>query len=225
MIIVVYVFPVAPQFFDNAARFIASYNQHPPGIEHRLIVVSNGGAPTLEMRALLDQADHPVEIFEHSNAGYDIGAFQAVARHSPADMAVFFGSSAYVRGPHWLKRMAVAFERRGKDALYGCTANCGDARVNVFPHIRTTGFWMAPLMLNMYPLKVTTPEQRYPAEHGPACITEWFRNNGHRAFMVTWEQEVEWPHWDGIPNGFHRGDQSALLCGDRLTCPPYYATA
>lgn len=222
-IIVVYVFPVAPHYFDNAVRFVMTYNQHPPGIEHRLIIASNGGPPTDEMKAVIGLLNHPgPEVFIHDNTGYDIGAEQAAARTFPCDMMVFFGASGYLRGPNWLKRMADAFERHGPTALYGTTANNGDMGVGVYPHIRTTGYFLAPLMFNMYPLKVTRPEHRYPAEHGPNCLTEWFRKSGHKALMVTWHHEYEWPFWASIYNGFQHGDQSELLCGDRMTDPPFY---
>lgn len=221
--IAVYVFPVyGGHHFENAARFVASYNLNPPGSNHRLVIVSNGGPPSIEMRCLLDALGHPYEVYIHDNSGYDIGAFQAAARAYPCEMMVFFGTTAYLRRPNWLARMEEAFAKHGNACLYGSTANQGDARVNVYPHIRTTGFWLSPAIMNMHPLRVTSPEQRYPFEHGPQCLTQWCRDMGYRAFMVTWDAEVEFPMWDAIPNGFHQGDQSALIVGDRLTCPPYY---
>jgi hypothetical protein len=222
-IVVVYVFPVfGGTYEENACRFIATYNQNPAGMDHRLIVVSNGGPPTIEMRSLFEACNHPVEWLEHDNRGWDMSAFQEAARVFPCEMMLFLGNSAYLRRPQWLSRMAEAFVKHGNGAIYGSTANCGDPRVNVFPHIRTTGFWMAPMIMNMYPLKVTRPEQRYPAEHGPNCLTEWAKSQGYPAFMVTWDAEAEWPHWDGMPGGFHRDQQQGILVGDRLTAPPYY---
>lgn len=224
-ITVVYVFPtVGGGYFDSACRFVNSYNANPPGAEHRLIVVSNGGPPSFEMRCVIDQLNHPVEIFTHDNSGYDIGAYEAVARAFPCQMMVFLGNTTYFKGAGWLARMAEAFQRHGESSLYGVMGNNGDMRVNVQPHIRTTGFWLAPMMLNMYPLRVTQPGQRYAFEHGPLCLTSWFRSHGHKVLVVTWTGEYEWPAWDGIPNGFHQGDQSALLCGDRISEPPFYHT-
>lgn len=225
-VICVYVFPTAPgPHFDNALRFVTSYNLNPAGLNHRLIVVSNGGPPTLDMRSLIEALPQAAEVFVHDNSGYDIGAFQAAAKAYPCDIMVFFGTTAYLRGPGWLNRMVEAFERRGHAALYGCTANQGDQRFGVFPHIRTTGFWLSPAIMNMYPLRVTDPSHRYPAEHGPNCLTEWCRAQGYGAWMVTWDGEYQFPHWDSIPNGFHQGDQSNLIVGDRLTAPPYYPYA
>ena len=222
-VICVYVFPtVAGPHFENAVRFITSYNMNPAGAEHRLVIVSNGGPPTLDMRSLISTLPREPEVFIHDNSGYDIGAFQAAARSYPCDMMVFFGTTAYLRGPGWLKRMVEAFERRGQAGLYGSTANQGNEAAHVFPHIRTTGFWLSPAIMNMYPLRVTDPSHRYPAEHGQNSITQWCRAQGYRAWMVTWDAEYEWPNWDSIPGGFHRDKQEGLIVGDRLTCAPYY---
>lgn len=224
-ITVVYCFPHAPKYFDDACRFLQSYNDNPANEGHRLVIVSNGGPPTFEMQGLIQQFAHPnPEIFVHDNSGFDIGGHQAAAKNFPCDMMVFFGSSAYLRGPGWLKRMRESFERFGPANLYGSMGNDGDSRCGVVPHVRTTGFWMAPLMMNMYPLRVTRPEQRYPAEHGPESLSQWFRDTGHKVIVATWHGDYEWP-WDAIPNGFHQGDQSALLTGDRVSCPPYYPYA
>jgi hypothetical protein len=136
-------------------------------------------------------------------------------------MMVFFGTTAYLRGPNWLARMVQAYNRRGPAALYGSTGNCGDAREGCFPHIRTTGLWCAPILVNMHPLRVTNPAQRYPYEHGPACLTQWARDKGYSAFVCDWHNEYEWPAWDAIPNGFHQGNQSGVIVGDRLCRVPY----
>jgi hypothetical protein len=117
--------------------------------------------------------------------------------------------------------MAGAFQKHG-NALYGSMGNAGDASVKVFPHIRTTGFWLSPTLFNAYPTVINKPEQRYPFEHGPNCLTEWVKSQGLKALIATWSGEYETGQWDSIPNGFHRGDQSALLTGDRVTDPPYY---
>lgn len=221
-ICVVYVLPVfGGSYLDNAERFIATYNLHPPGIAHRLIVVSNGGPPNIEMKSLFAACDQEPEWYEHDNSGYDIGAFQAVAKAVPCDLMGFFGNTAYLRGEGWLRRVAEAFARHGPQHLYGSMGNDGDNRVNVYPHIRTTGFFCAPIMMNLHPLRVTRPEHRYPFEHGPLCLTQWFRNAGHKALIVTWTGEHEWP-WDAIPGGFHQGDQHALISGDKNSAPPYY---
>ena len=221
---VVYIYPAhsGDGYVNFAYRYLATYFQCPAGIDHSNIVVCNGGI-TDQVPDILKTLPN-CTLFQHDNSGYDCGAFQAVARGSSADMMVFMGVSTWIKGEGWLKRMAEAFEGHGRDHLYGVMGNQGVEAVGVFPHIRTTGFWMAPSMLNRYPHKVTEASQRYAFEHGPQCLTQWMRNHGFKAFVVGWNGEYEWPNWDSIPNGFHRGDQSSLLVGDRLSDPPYYPT-
>src|SRR5437899_6294779 len=175
------------------------------------------------MRALLDQLNHDYRVIQSDNRAYDISGFQDAAKSCPCEMMVFMGTTAYLRRPGWLNRMQDSFIRYGNAAIYVSTANQGDNLINVFPHIRTTGFWMSPVIMNMHPLRVTDPSHRYPYEHGPACLTQWCRDQGYKALMVTYEGVYEFPYWDSAPNGFHQGNQSALIVGDRLTAPPYFA--
>jgi hypothetical protein len=76
--------------------------------------------------------------------------------------------------------------------------------------------------MNGYPHRITQPDKRYEFEHGKTCFANWIKAMGLKAWIVTWDNEYLWADWDDIPNGFHRGNQSALLCGDRLSEPPYH---
>src|SRR5437899_6314166 len=144
-IICVYVFPVAAgRHYEDACRFVASYNANPALADHELVIVSNGGPPTIEMRALLDQLNHDYRVIQSDNRAYDISGFQDAAKSCPCWMMVFMGTTAYLRRPGWLNRMQDSFTRYGNAAIYGSTANQRDNRANVFPHIRTTRFWMSP---------------------------------------------------------------------------------
>lgn len=223
-IVVVYVYPVMGGNHDHlAARFVESYLAHLPQQPHRLVVVSNGGQPTSTMRALLSRVKY--EILMHDDTGWDIGAYRKAAKEIQGDLMVFLGGSTYLRGKRWLERMVESFQKHGP-ALYGVMGNQGDAKVKVAPHIRTTGWWMPPALLNQYPVQTTSDQKsRYGFEHGPHCLTSWIKSKGLKVFVVTWSGEYEWPNWDSIPNGFHQGNQSALLVGDRLTEPPYWPTS
>ena len=217
---IVYVFPAnaGELFAAYAWRFLQSYLAFPPGMEHGTTIVCNGASPSNDLYAIFKMMPN-VRFFEHDNSGYDIGAFQHVAREVPCDMMVFFGSSAYLQGGGWLVRMAVSYQRHGR-ALYGVMGNRGVGSTH--PHIRTTGFWMPPSLLNEYPIKITRPEQRYQFEHGENCLTTWVTAKGLQCWVVGWSGEYLWADWDNIPNGFHRGNQSDLLSGDRLTEAPFY---
>lgn len=219
---IVYVYAVAAgaQYFDYALRFLESYHAHPPRMVHDTVVVLNGGRATSEIQCLFSSLPG-LRFLEHDNSGYDIGGFQHAARECASDLAVFFGASTYFNGEGWLVRMATAFQRHG-NAQYGAMANRGDLPVKVWPHIRTTAFWMDPRLLRAYPRVVTRTEERYPFEHGPQCFTRWVEQQRLKSWVVTWGKELLWADWDSDPAGFHRGDQSALLAGDHICEPPHF---
>lgn len=220
---VVYVCPLysGPQYTAQAWRFINSYLLNPPGIEHNTTLVCNGCPATDDVMQLFKTMLPNCKLFEHDNSGFDIGAFQHVARSVPADMMVFFGSTAYVKGAGWLVRMAQAFLTK-PECQFGSMGNRGNMAYNVYPHIRTTGFWMRPDTLNKYPTIVTNPGQRYPFEHGKDCLTEFLRKRAVKSYVATWHGIYESVYWNDDPNGFHRGDQSSMLSGDRLTEAPFF---
>lgn len=203
-----------------ASRFAESYIKHPASYPHELVVVSNGGPPSIATRALFPTAMFMV----HDGSGKDIGAYQfASSCMADRDIIVFCGGSTYIRGSNWLGRIVHSYQKHG-EALYGVMANCGNLICDVWPHIRTTGFWTSPALFNKYPERVKTDVQRYPFEHSRNCLTQWLRDHGFNAFVVTWEKEYPPEQWHAIPDGFHSGSQSGLILGDRLTEPPYHPT-
>ena len=156
----------------------------------------------------------------HDNSGQDIGAFQLAARENPCDLMVFFGATAYLRGPNWLARMVQAWQKHG-DTLYGSTANSGAGHLQ--PHIRTTGFFLSTALFNAYPHQIRT-EDRYNFEHSVASITSWIKGRGLIPWLVYWDRELRERNWDDGPNGYHQNSQSNVIVGDRLTMPPFHPT-
>lgn len=219
-IVYIYAAAAGQKYEQYAFRFLQQYQQFPPGMEHDSIVVLNGSRANSETRCLFSSLPN-LTLLEHDNSGYDIGGFQLAARTFPCDLIVFFGASTFFYRPGWLLRMATAYQKHG-NALYGAMGNRGDDRVKVYPHIRTTAFWMNPQLMNGYPIVVRENSQRHPFEHGSNCFTGWVRNQGLKAWVVTWNNEYLWKDWDSNPNGFQRGNQSALLAGDHICEPPYY---
>ena len=221
MIAVVYVFPLNGSgiYLDLALKFIESYKRFPAGTEHQMVVVCNGSPVTDEVQCLFGEIPN-CAFLEHDNSGYDCGAFQRASREIPADMMVFFGATAYIKGAGWLARMDQAWKEYG-DTLYGAMGNRGNSYYSVQPHIRSTGFWISTALFNQYPHRVTTPDGRYPFEHGQFCLTNWIKSKRRIPYVVSWDGVYSEPLWDSIPNGYHNGNQSNLLCGDRLTKVPY----
>jgi len=220
---IVYIYPSALNGAtdDYVGRFLSSYVRNPTKVYHDSIVVLNGGKQSSELLCMFSCLKN-CRFFEHDDSGWDIGAFQAVAAaNAQYDVMVFLGTSAWIKGPSWLDRIVETFSHHG-DHLYGVMGNQGNGN-GVHPHIRTTGFWMRPGLLNEYPVRVNTPGQRYPFEHGQQCLTQFVWSRRKKAYVITWNGAYEYPNWDSIPNGFHRGNQSALIIGDRVSDPPYYA--
>lgn len=218
---IVYVYaPIAGGKYEAyACRFLDSYHKNPPGTDHETIVMLNGTSETSEINCLFSLPH--TRFIEHDNSGYDIGAFQHAARECAGDMIVFFGASTYFNRTGWLLRMRAAFTKHG-NAQYGAMGNRGNLSVKVWPHIRTTAFWMSPKLMNAYPKIIKRSEERHPFEHGPDCMTTWVQNQGLESWVITWEKELLWQDWDSDPNGFHSGTQRNLLAGDHISERPYY---
>jgi hypothetical protein len=206
-----------PKYEAYSKRFVESYFKNPPGSEHTTTIVCNCGQPTKETRALFDRLPN-VSYIDHDNSGWDIGAYQRASLQSNADMIVFFAISTYFRNPGWLTRMADTFVKYG-NAQYGAMGHVGDMKLKVFPHIRTTAFWMAPYLLNSYPTIITQQGrggQRYEFEHGPNCFTSWVTKQGLKNWVITWTKDFLWPEWSSDPNSYRRGNQSSLLAFDHV---------
>ena len=218
-VVMVYVYAGKP-YLNYAGRFLHSYHEHPPQIEHSTVVVVNNEKCSGEISALFSSLPG-LSLIQHDNSGHDIGAFQLAARTVPCDMMAFFGASTFFSRSGWLLRMAVAFVRHG-NAQYGAMGNRGNLNVKVWPHIRTTAFWMDPKLFNSYPHRIVSAGQRHPFEHGPECFTGWVKKQGLNSWVITWANEFLWDQWDSDSNGFHQGDQSNLLAGDHICERPYY---
>jgi hypothetical protein len=222
---IIYIYPNNGEggFHDKAVTFLETYHQHPPGMDHKTVIVCNGVPANDETRFLFASMPN-VEFLNHDNSGLDCGGYQAAARSVDADLLVFFGSTTYFKRAGWMLRMVQAYEKHG-DCLYGTMGNQGHQAVGVWPHVRTTAFWMSRNLFNRYPIQVTRNEQRYAFEHGVDGLTSWVLRQAKKVLVVTWEGEYSVQLCDGAPGGFHNGAQENLLVGDRLSCPPYYACA
>lgn len=216
-----YCFPRGDSHLANFWRFVNSYANNPPGGDHGTVILTDEGAlgDCVEFtRALFTKPT----IFQSHDRAQDIGRYQAWAKQSSADILLFCGGASYFRKPGWLAKVLASVNHYGKDALYGSMCNTGDMAFNVYPHIRTTGFWIGRELFNRYPVAVTQKEQRYEFEHGATGLSSWVRQEKLPVVLVGWDTEYVWPNWSNTPGSFHRGDQCNLLIGDRLSEPPFY---
>jgi hypothetical protein len=225
-ICVVYNYPTknfGGEHVGYAQRFVDSYRQYPPMHDHSMIVISNGGPPAGRAVAQFSWIKG-TQIIPRENIGMDIGSYQFAAQSINCDLMVFFGGSSYIRGAGWLMRMVSAYQVYG-DGLYGCTGNQGDLKIKVWPHIRTTGFWCSPALINNHPFRVRDNSERYPYEHGPIGLTSWVLSQKKHAMIVGWHDVKTVHECDSMPGTFHRGEQENIIIGDKLTAPPYYHVA
>lgn len=220
-IVVTYIYPMGQgaKWDVYAKRFAQRLERFKPTIPFKLIVVANGKPPTKEARDLMDKFNP--RWVEYNNEGWDIGAFQFVASFVDCDLLVCLGASTYFRAPGWLERMNEASLKRGM-AIYGSMGSMGRPGYGTFPHLRTSAWWFHPQILRSYPTLVVRHDQRYPFEHGKNSIFQWAKSVGIAVWCVTYDGEYELEHCHRIKNGYHIGNQSNLLTGDRLTEPPFY---
>lgn len=226
---VIYNYPTknfGPEHAAYAERFVTSYEKNPPNYDHATVVISNGGRHSGAAVCQFSRIKG-TQFLPRENIGMDIGAYQYAAQAIRCDLMVFFGGSSYIRGPGWLVRMVNAFQCHG-DGLYGCTGNQGDNRVTaagierVWPHVRTTGFWCSPKLINDHPFRVKDNSQRYPYEHGAQGLTTWTISQ-HKPVMIVGFHDIKpLMQCDSMPGGFHNANQENIMVGDRLTAPPYY---
>lgn len=229
-IVMVYIYPQggANGWKERADAFVDSYVANPPGYKHKTAVICNGHQCNEETIAVFSRLPETM-FLEHDNSGFDIGGYQKAAAEIPADIMLFCGSYTYFRQPEWMIKMIDAYYQFG-DTLYGAMGNTGDKKVNVYPHIRTTGFWCSPVLINKYPHKVTehggggSGSKRYFFEHGNDSLTMWARRQGFQPQIICSHGAFPMPHCNG-PETLHKGNQLGLLMGDRLTRPPYYHCA
>jgi hypothetical protein len=216
----IYIFPrTGEKWMKYGRRFASRYQTFRPTTKHRLFVVSNGGPPTAEMKAIFKPLNATWIIW--NNQAWDIGAYQYCAKTIPCEVMACFGASVYFTKSGWLERIVDSVKKHGI-GLYGAMGNQGNMGFRIWPHLRTTGFWFHPALLNAYPIRITGLNQRYEFEHGASSFAQWCKSQNIERWMVTYSGEYREDDWNKISNGYHRGDQSNLLCGDRLTEPPYF---
>lgn len=190
-------------------RFVQSYLDFPPGVEHQTLIISQGGIPSKESMEMLGRLPN-VRYLHRESSGLDIGGYIDASPLVETKFMLCMGGSSTVRKSGWMARMIEAAKQHG-DGFYG-----GLSSYQIRPHLNTTGFWCPPLLLATYPTRVVTKGDRYEFEHGRGSL--WWRLNqsGFPTLMVTWDGEYEWMDWRKPHNISCRGDQSNCLTYFRI---------
>lgn len=204
-ILMVYIYPVNGGD-ANATRFVNSYICCPPGMSHETVVVCNGGHPTEFLKDCF--RDITCSFVVHDNTGWDIGAYQFVARTLKAEAMICMGGPSTVKRHDWIALLGKAWMKNGR-GLYGTV---GSFQYGV-KHIATSGFLCPATLIRQYPVKVESYDERSEFEHGKSCLTNLAIKLGMKVKMVTSDgvwglEEMRKPR-----NVLNKGDQSNLLTG------------
>lgn len=201
-----YVYPTINRYkYDPMARrFVDTYTQHHPGDYPHSINVMVNGPMYKGIERLFSPL--PVEFTQHTNSGYDIGAYQMAAVTVPCDLMICLGSPLRFHKDGWLDWIVSAYVQNGP-GLYGPWAFHHPAT-----HIRTTAFWLPPDLLNAYPYAVAN-HMRYSFEHGPESITLWTQKMGYPTLQVTWKGVFDQRNWHYI------GAEDSLFIDQHLGGP------
>lgn len=198
----VYVYP-SSGFETAAIRFVGSYTKHHPEYPHSAIVVVNGGTVSTKVKKLFEPLQP--SYFTHDNSGWDIGAFLAVSHHIKAEAMFCLGANTHFKRSGWLKRYAEVWRQHGP-GMYGTLASN-----EVRPHLCTTGFLAPPEMLQAYPYKVDSQEDRYEFEWGKGAFWRRVQKTGMPVKMITWDGVWGMDQLRVPKNIYRRGDQSNCL--------------
>jgi hypothetical protein len=191
---------------EYCSRFIATYHEYPPELEHDTLVCCNGGPLRTELAILFHSLN--AGFFPRENdPGWDISAYIDAARGPAAyaDLMLCMGESCHFHAPGWMKRLAEAYAVNGP-GMYGLfSSNL------VRPHLNTSAFAVSPGLLAEYGKKPDGRKGRYEFEHGEQSFWKWVNAKGKPVRLVTWDGE--WPpsQWRQPHNILWRGNQRNCL--------------
>ena len=191
---------------DHAAKFLATYHQFQPGIEHDTLIICNGGPLKTEQAVMFSSLN--AQLWPRQNdEGWDLTGYIEAANGPAAhyDMMLCLGESNYFHREGWLWRLAEAWEKWGP-GMYGPYAT------NVVrAHLQTTAFACAPFLLRNYPYRVAGRKDRYEFEHGQQSLWRRTALRGMPVKLVTWDGEWDPRAWRTPKDIIWRGDQSNCL--------------
>ena len=109
----------------SALRFLRSYDAHPAGAAHELIVAAKGwdgidGLPALEGEAVARAG----RVMRLPDDGFDFGAYRRVAAAIATDFVCFMNTHSEILAPGWLAKLLGAASRPTVGAA-GATASWG----------------------------------------------------------------------------------------------------
>jgi hypothetical protein len=224
----------APLGAEPLQDFLAQLESHPPGVEHRLVVVLKGfpdDAALAGPRALLVGVDHSELVV--SRREYDLGTYRGVASACTEPVLAFLNSAARPLVSGWLAAMCDAL-REPQAGMVAATGSfesiLGTApgtlkplRALHFPgfpnpHLRTNAFALRRGVLEQ--LRWGDPRTKGSSrrlESGRRSLTRQVQGLGLRPLVVGRDgrgyEVAEWPN----SGTFRSGEQENLLVADNRT--------
>lgn len=191
---------------DYAARFVSTYKEYPPEVNHDILVICNGG-PLKTSTAMIFAGMNAMTFPRENDSGWDISAYISAANGHCKDYDIMLccGESIYFHRSGWMKRFSDAWNRLGQGMYGSLSSNL------VRPHLNTTGFCCSPRILRLYPKKITDRASRYEFEHGENSLWRMVVKLGMPVRLVTWDGVYEPRNWRNPPNILWRGNQSNCL--------------
>jgi hypothetical protein len=184
---------------------VATWNEFPPGADHRLTIVCNGGPLDFEAASIFIGLK-PKFFPRKNDAGRDLSGYQNAvqgpARNAQAVLCL--GESVYFHRAGWLRRLADAWDRLGPGFYGPFSSN------SVRAHLNTTAFLCSPQLLAGYP-PVIRWDQRYEFEHGKNALWRVAHSKGLPVRLVTWDDEWEPHRWRIPANILWKGTQENCL--------------
>lgn len=221
--------------------FLESYERHPAGLEHQLVLVLNGfrDRETARQSGFLASADeldrqlicvHPLDI--------DLVVYLMLARSLPGKYMCFLNATSELLADDWLAKMHHHAEA-DDIGLVGATGSYGThrgaparGRLSIVgtlrtrwafppfpnPHIRTNAFMIRrQLFADLRTPTIANKRDAYRLESGREGFTAQLRRKGLRPVIVgndgTGYDLVQWP----TSATFHAAEQQNLLIADRRT--------
>lgn len=195
---------------ESLQRFLRSYERHPGGLEHDLVVVFKGfsqEAELAEWRTALTRFPH--QELRMSDFGFDIRAYSLAARRLPHRYLCFLNSFSEPLTPDWLRILHRWVVEPGVGVV-GCTASWESMFSNV-EHRLVSATALPPLRRLLLRIKVPINRRAYPPFPNPHL-----RSN---AFLISRDlMNRVWPgfvvgkrkahHWESGRKGFTRRVQA-----------------
>ncbi len=198
---------VEPKSYEESTkRFLSTYRQFKPNIEHELVVVNCGS------EAHDGLFDNVVSRYETDmGGGFDCGSFKHIGGRQSCDLVVGLNTHTYFWRDGWLEPFAQCAQQFGK-GVYGASAS-----YDCHPHLRTPCIAFSPQVARQYPYPVVTRLDAGSFEGGPNNFSLWARNNNYASRLVTATSSYGLNAWRSTKNGFRQGNQTDCLVFDRHT--------